>query len=113
MVLRKALRAAVLALPFCVSVSSPGEAGDSGWYGRDDVFLQFEFGEYRYPEPAWAAGGISCRGGWKIVRTRGFRHVHPIECRGKTFTYLGQWRGDTFRVFVNSATGRILGVGPA
>jgi hypothetical protein len=46
------------------------------------------------------------------VRTRGFRDVHPLECHGRTFAYLGWWRGDRFTVYVNSATGRILGVGP-
>jgi hypothetical protein len=46
------------------------------------------------------------------VRTRGFRDVHPLECRGRTFTYLGWWRGDRLTVYVDSATGRILGAGP-
>jgi len=109
MVLQKAFCAAVLAFPLFVFAGSPSQAGG---YDRDDVLLQFEFGEYRYPEAAWAAGGISCRGGGKIVRTRGFHHVRPIDCRGKTFAYVGWWRGDTFKVFVNSGSGRIIGVGP-
>lgn len=112
MVLQKAFCAAVLTFPLLAFASSPSQAGGHGWHGHDDVLLQFEFGEYRYPEPAWAAGGISCRGGGRIVHTRGFRHIRPIDCHGRTFTYVGWWRGDTFKVFVNSGSGRIIGVGP-
>ena len=80
------------------------------WVRRDHTFLQFEFGEYRHPEPAWAAGGISCRGGWKIVRNRGFRHVSPLDCNGRKFVYVAHWQEEPLRVHVDSATGRIMGV---
>jgi hypothetical protein len=113
MVLRNSFRAAVLAFPFVILAGLPSQAHDYDWPGHDDVFLQYEFGEYRYPEAAWAAGGVSCKGGWKIVHTRGFRDVRPIDCHGRTFTYVGWWRGDTFKVLVNSGTGRIIGVTPA
>jgi hypothetical protein len=110
MMLRQILRTTIFAF-FLALLALPSQAHDRPWHG--DVLLQFEFGEYRYPEPAWAAGGISCRGGWKIVKARGFYHVDPLDCHGRTFTYLGRWRGDTLRIFVDSATGRIIGVGPA
>jgi hypothetical protein len=107
-----AFRTVVLALPLTLMAAPASQVGAHGWLGGEKGFLQFEFGEYRYPEPAWAAGGISCRVGWKIVRTRGFRDVRPLECRGRTFTYLAWWRGDRLTVYVNSATGRILGARP-
>jgi hypothetical protein len=105
---RNALRATALALPLTVLAATYSQS--FAHERHDGDFLQFEFGKYRYPEPAWAAGGISCKGGKKIVRTRGFRDVEPIECDGPLFTYAGLWRGEPFRVVVDSATGRILGV---
>jgi hypothetical protein len=104
--LHNATRAALLALPLLLFSESAGLA-------HDPLFLQFEFGEYRYPEPAWAAGGISCKGGRRIVHNRGFDEVRPLECSGRTFTYSGWWDGDRFRIYVDSASGRIMGVGPA
>jgi hypothetical protein len=73
-------------------------------------FLQFEFGTYTHPEPSWVAGGISCRGGWRIVETRGFDLVRPLDCHGRVFVYAGEWHGDLLRVHVDSRTGMILGV---
>jgi hypothetical protein len=110
MMLRQVLRTTTFAF-FLALLALPSQAHDRAL--NRNVLLQFEFGEYRYPEPAWAAGGISCRGGWKIVKARGFYHVDPLDCRGRTFTYLGRWRGDALRIFVDSATGRIIGVAPA
>jgi hypothetical protein len=73
-------------------------------------YLQFEFGEYTHPEPSWVAGGISCRGGWRIVQIRGFDAVEPLNCHGRIFVYAGTWRGDPLRVHVDSRTGMIRGV---
>jgi hypothetical protein len=73
-------------------------------------YLQFEFGEYTYPEPSWVAGGISCRGGWRIVQTRGFYGVRPLDCHGRVFVYEGDWRGELLKVHVDSKTGMIRGV---
>src|SRR5262245_50092744 len=55
-------------------------------------YLQFEFGEYTQPEPSWVAGGISCRGGWRIVQIRGFDLVEPLNCHGRIFVYAAEWR---------------------
>jgi hypothetical protein len=106
--MRHALCAATVALPSIMLAATNSQS--IAHERHDGVFLQFEFGEYRYPEPAWAAGGISCKGGKKIVHTRGFREIEPIECDGRLFTYAGLWRGEPFRVVVDSATGRIIGV---
>jgi len=73
-------------------------------------YLQFEFGEYTYPEPSWVAGGISCRGGWRIVQIRGFDAVRPLNCHGRIFVYAGEWYGDLLRIHVDSKTGMIRGV---
>ena len=75
--------------------------------------LRFEFGEYLPSEPAWRAGGISCASGVVIVGHRGFYDVESFECHGRIFTYLGRYHGDSFRIFVNSRTGRIIGVAEA
>ena len=87
-----------------------GFAGEDGRYGDHPVFLQFEAGEYRDMEPAWAAGGISCKGGWWIAHNRGFYDVDPIDCDGRTFIYSGRWRGRMFKVYIDLRSGHIKGV---
>ena len=44
---------------------------------------------------------ISCREGRNIVRHRGFRRVHPIDCNGNEYSYEGQRRGRLFEISVN------------
>lgn len=82
---------------------------------RDNRF-RYEFDGYWYPEQYWlgfgypARYGISCGEGRELLRERGFRRVRTVECQGRTFTYVGFRYGDTFRVLVNSRTGRIVGL---
>lgn len=83
---------------------------------KDDRF-RFFFGGFWYPEPYWRYGlvinpRVSCGEGRLIVRDRGFRRVRTVECRGRTYTYLGRRHGDTFRVILSSRTGRIIDVDP-
>jgi hypothetical protein len=102
--LRKISYAAVLAPLLLASPLAEAHRIHTGAY------LQFEFGEYTHPEPSWVAGGISCRGGWRIVQIRGFDAVRPLDCDGRIFIYEGAWRGDPLRVHVDSKTGMIRGV---
>jgi hypothetical protein len=82
---------------------------------KDDEF-RFYFGGFWYPEPYWSGYGfhqpyrIGCAEGRSIVRDRGFYRVRTLECQGRTFTYIGRRHGDTFRVVLNSRTGRILDI---
>lgn len=84
---------------------------------KDDKF-RFYFGGFWYPMPYWQGYGlvinprVSCGEGRAIVRDHGFRRVRTMECRGRTFTYLGRRHGDTFKVLVSSRTGRIVDVDP-
>jgi hypothetical protein len=84
---------------------------------KDDKF-RFYFGGFWYPTPYWQGYGlvinprVSCGEGRAIVRDHGFRRVRTMECRGRTFTYLGRRHGDTFKVLVSSRTGRIVDVDP-
>lgn len=97
---------------------------------KDDKF-RFSFGGYWYPQPYWLYDGygdydggygiyddyddydrVSCREGASILRERGFYRVRPIDCEGRTFTYLVRRHGDSFRVLVSSRTGRIVSVRP-
>jgi hypothetical protein len=84
---------------------------------KDDRF-RFYFGGFWYPEPYWLGYGlrvpyrIACAEGREIVRDRGFRRVRTIECRGRTYTYLGRRHGDSFRVVVSARSGRIIDVDP-
>lgn len=79
-----------------------------------DATFRFYFGGYWYPQPYWdlySVGPryrISCGEGRGIVSER-FNRVRVVECSGGTYTYLGRRDGDTYRILVNSRTGRIVG----
>jgi hypothetical protein len=85
---------------------------------KDDRF-RFEFGGFWYSEPYWwydydygRVYRVSCSEGRLALLERGFRRVRPINCRGRTYTYLARRAGDTFRILLHSRTGRILSVRP-
>lgn len=78
--------------------------------------FRFYFGGFYYAQPYWAGESygvrsyrVGCGEGRSIVDNNGYNRVRTIECGGGTFTYLGRRNGDTFRVFLNSRTGRIVG----
>ena len=77
-----------------------------------DATFRFYFGGYWYPQPYWEVysigGRVSCGEGRAIVAAR-FNRVRVVECRGRTYTYLGRRQGDTYRILLNSRTGRIVG----
>lgn len=62
-----------------------------------------------YKSYALKAYRVSCREGAAIVDENGYNRVRTIECSGGTFTYAGHRNGGTFKVFLNSRTGRIVG----
>jgi hypothetical protein len=74
--------------------------------------FRFYFGGYWYPEPYWQVyttrGRVSCGEGRAIVASR-FNRVRVVECNGGTYTYMGRRQGDTYRILLNSRTGRIVG----
>ncbi len=78
------------------------------------VSFRFYYGGYWYSQPYWdvySAGPryrISCGEGRGIVAER-FNRVRVVECNGGTYTYLGRRSGDTYRIMLNSRTGRIVG----
>jgi hypothetical protein len=85
---------------------------------KDDRF-RFEFGGYWYPEPYWwydfdnlRPYRITCGEGRELLLDRGFRRVRTVECQGRIYTYLARRRGETFRIQVNSRSGRILNIRP-
>jgi len=106
-----------------VDVGSQSRVGNANWHfdpsrherrrSRSATF-RFFYGGYWYAQPYWqvysvsARGRVSCGEGREIVAQR-FNRVRVIECNGGTYTYLGRLEGDTFRVLLNSRTGRIVG----
>jgi hypothetical protein len=84
-----------------------------------DSKFRFYLGGYYYDEPYWDSpsvviqlgnGRVSCGEGRDIVDDSGFNRVRTVECSGRNYTYLGRRHGDTFRVTLNSRTGRIVSV---
>ncbi len=53
---------------------------------------------------------ISCEEGRRRLRSRGFRDVRAIDCRGRFFVYRA-WRGGSrFEIAINRHTGRVVDV---
>jgi hypothetical protein len=91
---------------------------DSGRHERrnhKDTKFRFYLGGYWYPQPYWVGYGfgmkprISCGEGRAIVDSR-YNRVRTIECRGSTYTYLGNRRGGSYKVTLSARTGRIVDV---
>jgi hypothetical protein len=81
-----------------------------------DAKFRFYLDGFYYAQPYWTGDSygiqayrVSCREGGRIVDDSGYDRVRTIECGGGTFTYMGRRNGDTFKVFLNSRTGRIVG----
>ena len=83
-----------------------------------DATFRFYLNGWWYPQPYWNDDyyvvdtygyGISCRQGRNIVSER-FNRVRVVECRGRTYTYLGRRHGDDFQIVLNSRSGRIIDV---
>jgi hypothetical protein len=76
--------------------------------------FRFYYGGYWYPQPYWEVYSgrpryrISCGEGRDIVAER-FNRVRVLECDGGTYTYIGRREGDTYRVYLNARSGRIVG----
>lgn len=75
--------------------------------------FRFYLDGYYYAQPYWQVdivrrGRVSCGEGRAIVSER-FNRVRVVECNGGTYTYLGRREGDTYRILLNSRTGRIVG----
>jgi len=105
-----------------VDVGSQKRIGNANWHfdpsrhqrrrSRSATF-HFYYEGYWYDQPYWQAYGVrssrvSCGEGRAIVAEH-FNRVRVIECDGGIYTYLGRREGDTFRVMLNSRTGRIVG----
>jgi hypothetical protein len=54
--------------------------------------------------------GITCSEGERLLRSRGFRDVRRVDCRGRFFVYRA-WRGNTrFEIAVRQWDGRVVDV---
>ena len=56
--------------------------------------------------------GISCREGRRIVASRGFRDVRPLDCGSRTLVYTARQRGEPVEITVSARNGRIVSVQP-
>lgn len=52
---------------------------------------------------------ITCAQGQRLIRSRGFRDVRQVNCRGRHFVYHARRPGGgTFEIVLNSRTGRVV-----
>lgn len=119
--LKKSLIAAA-AVAAVFTVAAPAEQAAA----KTNVDIHFGFGGWGpgygywnpgygyYPvhrpyRPHW--GGVSCYAGKQIVRARGFRNIHAVDCSRPTYRYNAWKFGVPYRVVVN-ARGAIINARP-
>jgi hypothetical protein len=51
---------------------------------------------------------INCARGEALLRSRGFRNVVRIDCRGRFFVYRATRRGDRFEIAIRASDGQIV-----
>jgi len=52
--------------------------------------------------------GITCRDGERILRSRGFRDIRRVDCRGRFFIYHARRGGQRFEIAVAAHNGRVV-----
>lgn len=66
------------------------------------------------PMPAAQANQLGCGEAAGLIRREGYRIVDTVDCEGgANYTFLASRDGDTFRVRIDSWSGRIVSVSPA
>ena len=55
-----------------------------------------------------AGRGITCREGERLIRSRGFRDVRTVDCRGRFFVYHARRDGSRFEIALNRRDGRVM-----
>jgi hypothetical protein len=53
---------------------------------------------------------ISCSQGERLLRSRGFRDVRRIDCRGRFFVYRATRNGRRFEIAIRSSNGQVVDV---
>ncbi len=51
---------------------------------------------------------VTCNQGARLLRTRGFRDISMVNCRGRYYTYRATRNGTRFEVSVRQRDGRIV-----
>lgn len=53
---------------------------------------------------------VTCRGGERILRSRGFREIRRVDCRGRFLVYHARRGGSRFEIAVSAHNGRVVDV---
>ncbi|MDQ6435165.1 hypothetical protein RB623_14000 [Mesorhizobium sp. LHD-90] len=51
---------------------------------------------------------ITCRQGERILRSRGFRDIRRVDCRGRFLIYHGRRGGNRYEIAVSAHNGRVV-----
>ncbi len=95
---RKIITAAALAVPLLLAPAMLAPAG-----AQVSVNIDIGIGSN-------LSGGrrISCAGGERILRQRGFFNIRRVDCRGRFFIYRGTRRGWRHEISLSSFDGRVV-----
>lgn len=53
---------------------------------------------------------ISCSQGERLLRSRGFRDVRRVDCRGRFFVYRATRNGRRFEIAIRASNGQVVDV---
>jgi hypothetical protein len=76
-------------------------------HDRDDRYRAFNHLHGDSPSRS-----LTCRKARLFLLGQGFYRISPLDCQGRTFTYLARRNGDTVRILVDSRYGRIISTNP-
>lgn len=51
---------------------------------------------------------ITCRDGERILRSRGFRDIRRVDCRGRFYVYRARFGARRFEIAISSHNGRVV-----
>jgi hypothetical protein len=78
------------------------------WMGNLDRFGRRAFKTIPYGN----RDHIDCEEGRLLVLSSGFDRVRSLECEGAAYTYLARRNGSSYRIWLNSRSGRFLAIDP-
>jgi hypothetical protein len=110
--LKIALAALAVAFPLALGATAPAEAKTSvhiyfgvphyGYRVGPDYVFRPGYGWYRRPG---IGNRISCSRAGQIVFNKGYNHVRPRDCSGRTYVFSARRNGNPAIIYVNAYTG--------
>jgi hypothetical protein len=77
------------------------------WMGNLD-----RFGRKAFRIPFAHRTPIDCETGRQLILSSGFKRVQSLDCGGTAYSYLARRNGSSYKIWLNSRSGRFLAIDP-